>query len=140
MAGPPPYPPLFPTTPLSGLKNSRLPRRYHWLGEKVTDFVCEPHSAVCTQMKGETLNLVAAESQPARDTITQITLEEKPEKIISQLKRLKTLDLPSRHHLSLADIHPDRLNKTLLITYEGHPENFEKLLSLEGVDPKTVRA
>ncbi|OGN91535.1 MAG: hypothetical protein A2Z75_07690 [Chloroflexi bacterium RBG_13_50_10] len=121
-------------------ENNRYARRYHWLGTKVTDFVCEPHSAICSQARGEALNLVAAESQPARDTITKITLEEKPDEIISQLKRLKTLDLPSRHHVSLEDIHPDRLTKTLLITYERQPDNFENLLSLEGVGPKTLRA
>ena len=121
-------------------KGNRYARRYHWLGEEVTDFVCEPHSAICSQGKGEALNLVAAESEPARNTITQITLEEKPEKILTLLKRLKTLDLPSRHHLCLEDIHPDRLNKTLLITYEHQPENFEKLLELQGVGPKTLRA
>jgi hypothetical protein len=121
-------------------EGNRYARRYHWLGEKVTDFVCEPHSAICSQARGEALNLVAAESEPARDTITQIATEEKPEEIVSQLKKLKTLDLPSRHHLSLVDIHPDRLHKTLLITYEHQPENFENLLSLEGVGPKTLRA
>jgi hypothetical protein len=118
----------------------RYARRYHWLSEKVTDFVCEPHSAICSQARGEVLNLIAAESEPARDTITQIATEEKPEGLINRLKNLKTLDLPSRHHLSLADIHPDRLHKTLLITYEHQPDNFENLLSLEGVGPKTLRA
>jgi len=121
-------------------EGNRYARRYHWLGEKVTDFVCEPHSAICSQARGEALNLVAAESDPARETITRIAKEEKPEKLVSQLKRLKTLDLPSRHHLSLVDIHPDRLHKTLLISYEHQPENFENLLSLEGVGPKTLRA
>ena len=121
-------------------EGNRYARRYHWLGENVTDFVCEPHSAICSQGKGETLNLVATESEAARDTITQITLDEKPEKIVNQLKRLKTLDLPSRHHVSLEDIHPDRLSKTLLITYEQQPENFEKLLGLQGVGAKTIRA
>lgn len=121
-------------------EENRYARRYHWLSEKVTDFVSEPHSAICSQAKGKALNLVAAESQPARDTITQITLQVTPDRLVSQLKRLKTLDLPDRHHLSLEDIHPDRLGKTLLITYERQPENFEKLLSLEGVGPKTLRA
>jgi len=121
-------------------ENNRFARRYHWLGEKITDFVCEPHSAICSQGKGEALNLIAAESGPARDTITQITLEEKPEEIVNQLKRLKTLDLPSRHHLTLQDIHPDRLNKTLLITYEHQPADFKTLLGLPGVGPKTLRA
>ena len=56
------------------------------------------------------------------------------------LKKLKTLTLPTRHHLLLEDIHPDRLNKTLLITYERQPENFETLIGLEGVGAKTLRA
>ncbi len=115
-------------------------RRYHWLSEGVTDFVCEPHSAICSQGKGEVLNLVAAESEQARDTITHLTVEDRPEKLVSQLKRLKTLDLPRRHHLELRDIHPDRLAKIFLRTFERQPENFATLLGLEGVGPKTLRA
>ncbi len=115
-------------------------RRYHWLGEKVTDFVCEPHSAICSQSRGTALNLVAQESAPARHIIAQVTTEEKPEKIIAELKRLKTLHLPARHYLTLDDINPDRLHKAILSAYEQHPGNFEKLLSLEGIGPKTLRA
>ena len=121
-------------------ENNRYARRYHWLGENVTDFVCEPHSAICSQARGEALNLVAAESESARQTIPQIAIEQKPEKLIDELKRLKTLELPSRHYLNLEDIHPDRLYKTLLITYQRQPGNFENLLGLEGVGPKTLRA
>jgi hypothetical protein len=121
-------------------ERNRYARRYHWLGEKLTDFVCEPHSAICSQVRGETLNLVASESEAARQTIPQIAVKDKPEKLVDQLKKLKTLDLPSRHNLDLDDIHPDRLYKTLLITYEQQPTNFEKLLGLEGVGAKTLRA
>ena len=85
-------------------ENNRYARRYHWLGEKVSDFVCEPHFAICTDRTGETLNLVASEGELARDTITQITTKESPEKLISQLKKLKALNLPSRHHVSLDEI------------------------------------
>ncbi len=115
-------------------------RRYHWLGEGVTDFVCEPHAAICSQGRGEVLNLVATESNPARETITQIATEDKPEKLISQLKKLQTLTLPPRHHLEVQDIHPDRLAKIFLHTFEQQPQNFEMLLGLEGVGPKTLRA
>jgi hypothetical protein len=115
-------------------------RRYHWLGEGVTDFVCEPHAAICSQGRGEVLNLVATESGPARDTITQVATEYKPEKLISQLKKLQTLTLPPRHHLEVQDIHPDRMAKIFLHTFEQQPENFEMLLGLEGVGTKTLRA
>ncbi len=119
---------------------NRYARRYHWLGEKVTDFVCEPHSAICSQSRGTVLNLVARESEAARHTITRIITEERPEKVVGELKKLKTLHLPARHHLTLEDINPDRLYKAMLTAYEQHPGNFEKLLSLEGIGPKTLRA
>ena len=119
---------------------NRYARRYHWLGEKVTDFVCEPEAAICSQARGEALNLVASESAGARDIITHIAAEEKPEKIVSQLNKLKTMTLPQRSYIALEDIHPDRLSKIFLSTYERKPQDFESLLGLGGVGPKTLRA
>ena len=119
---------------------NRYARRYHWLGEKVVDFVCEPQSAICSQTRGEALNLVASESTEARNTIAHIAAEEKPDKIVTQLNRLKTLTLPRRPYISLEDIHPDRLSKIFLTAYEHKPQSFESLLALEGIGAKTLRA
>ena len=119
---------------------NRYARRYHWLGEKVNDFVCEPEAAICTQIKGDTLNLVALESEKSREVITQVASEEKPDSIVSKLNNLKTLNLPRRAHISLEDIHPDRLAKIFLSAYERKPKSFESLLALEGMGPKTLRA
>jgi hypothetical protein len=119
---------------------NRYARRYHWLGEKVADFVCEPEAAICSQARGEALNLVALESAKVRDVIAHVAAEEKPDKIVGQLNRLKTLNLPRRAYISLEDIHPDRLSKIFLTAYEHKPENFESLLALEGVGAKTLRA
>ena len=121
-------------------EKNRYARRYHWLSEGVKDYVCEPHTAICSQGFGAALNLVAAESEGARNVVTQVAAEEKPEKLVDELKRLKSLTLPARHCLSVADLHPDRLEKIFLHTYERKPENFENLLGLEGVGPATVRA
>jgi hypothetical protein len=121
-------------------KVNRYARRYHWLGEKVADFVCEPEAAICSQSRGETLNLVALESTKVRDIIARVAAEEKPDKIVSQLNRLKTLNLPRRAYIGLEDIHPDRLSKIFLSAYEHKPENFESLLALKGVGAKTLRA
>ncbi|HEX9896048.1 MAG TPA: DUF763 domain-containing protein [Dehalococcoidales bacterium] len=115
-------------------------RRYHWLGETVTDFVNEPHSAILSETKGTTLNLVASESSPARATITEIATETKPENLMSDLKKLVTLTLPAHHPLTVADIHPESLNKIILSVYERQPEDFEQLLGMQGVGAKTLRA
>ncbi|MFC1966588.1 DUF763 domain-containing protein, partial [Chloroflexota bacterium] len=119
---------------------TRYARRYHWLGETVTDFVNEPHSAILSEARGQTLNLVASESDSARTTITDIATREKPENILAELKRIKTLNLPRRHYLGIDDLHPDSLKKIILSTYERQPGDFKQLLGLQGVGAKTIRA
>jgi hypothetical protein len=121
-------------------ETNRYARRYHWLGETVTDFVNEPHAAILSETRGEALNLVASESQSSRITITSIATEEPPEKVLAELKRLKTLSLPSRHQIFTTDLHPDSLSKIILSAYERQPEDFEHLLGLPGVGAKTIRA
>ena len=38
---------------------TRTARRYHWLSEALTNFVNAPHQAICSDARGETLNLSA---------------------------------------------------------------------------------
>jgi hypothetical protein len=121
-------------------ESKRYARRYHWLGENVASFVNEPHSAVLSEARGQALNLVASESDPARTTIAEIVTERKPHEIITDLKKIKTLDLPPRHYLTTKDLHPDSISRIILKTYERQPKDFEQLLGLEGVGPKTIRA
>jgi len=122
---------------------NRWARRYHWLSEKVSDFVNEPHSAIASQNIEQTgrkvLNLVHHESQKNREISTEVS-KEKPERIMATLKRLPQSNLPKRHEILITDINPQRLEKIFLSTYEKQPENFEKLLGMKGVGPKTIRA
>lgn len=114
-------------------------RRYHWLSEGVKDFVCEPHAAICCDTTVRPLNMVAAESEQARIVSTELA-QRKPETLIDELKKLQTLTLPEHHEVHIGDIHPHRLEKIFLKTYECQPQNFEALLGIEGVGPKTIRA
>jgi hypothetical protein len=59
---------------------------------------------------------------------------------MTQLRKLQTLELPRRHEIQIKDIHPDRLYKIFVQTYEKQAENFEVLLGTEGVGAKTLRA
>lgn len=118
---------------------NRTARRYHWLGEEVEDFVEEPHKAICCDKKVETLNMVAKESRESRVVSTEIA-REKPEKVIKELNRIMELNLPHRHKVIHADINPEKICRTLIKTYENQPQNFEQLLSIQGVGPKTIRA
>lgn len=115
------------------LKN-RYARRYHWLSGDI-DFVCEPHSGISSQRLEDTvLNMVSGKSSDARAKATEIS-KEKPDRITRQL-----LTLPRRHSILSADINPKRLYKIFISTYERSPENFEQLIGIRGVGPKTIRA
>jgi hypothetical protein len=118
---------------------NRFARRYHWLSDDVENFVCEPHSAICCDNTGKVLNMVAIESESARQATTLLS-KEKPQKVILDIKKAQNLDLPSHHQVLLQDINPDKLNKVLLTTYENQPTNFEQLLGMKGVGAKTIRA
>lgn len=118
---------------------TRWARRYHWLSSDLKDFVCEPHSAICCDHKSSVFNMVARESEQARKITAEIA-REKPDKIISQIKKLQTLNLPAQHQIFLRDLRLESVEKVLLKTYENQPENFENLLGITGVGPKTIRA
>lgn len=119
--------------------SSKTARRYHWLGEKVTDFVVEPHQAICCDKRGKVLNMVASESEGARKTIIEI-VQTRPEALLKKLDHIKRLDLTSRHNVTASDIDPNRFYSIMLKTYEKRPEDFEKLLGIEGIGSKTMRA
>lgn len=119
--------------------SSKTARRYHWLGENVKDFVIEPHEAVCCDRKGMVLNMVAAESEGARKTVTEIS-RLRPEILLKELDHIRRLDLTSRHNVTASDIDPKRFYSIMLQTYERRPADFERLLGMEGIGPKTMRA
>jgi hypothetical protein len=118
---------------------TRYARRYHWLATEPVNFVCEPHAAVCCESRGETLNLVAQEGEENRRSCSLFAAE-KPERVIQEVTKLATLNLPARHQVLRDEINPENLHRILLKTYESGPENFEALLSIRGVGPKTLRA
>ncbi|MGD2080481.1 MAG: DUF763 domain-containing protein [Nitrospirota bacterium] len=112
----------------------RTARRYHWLSGKVQSFVVEPHSAVCSDRRGlRALNMTAGASAEVRELSTRIAGQH-PDKV------LREINLPLRHGVNLSDIRPERLRSVLIKTYERQPRDFEALLGIRGVGPKTVRA
>lgn len=114
-------------------------RRYHWLGEDIKDFVVEPHKAICSEARHRTLNMVAMESEDARK-ISVVLSKEVPDKVIKEAKTISKLSLPERHNVTVLDIDLKRFYKIITKTYEKQPEDFEGLLGIEGVGPKTIRA
>jgi len=118
---------------------TRYARRYHWMGDHVTDFVCEPHDAICCDARGDTLNMVAEESSDARTAVAALAREH-PDRTADEARSVLYLNMPSRHGIGQSDLNLTRLHKILLTTYEHSPAGFEQVLGTPGVGPKTIRA
>ena len=120
-------------------EKTRYARRYHWLSQGVKDFVCEPHWAVCCDQRNEGLNLVALESEKTRQAMTELS-QERPEFLIHEGKRAAELNLPMEHSIPMEEIYTVRVEKIFTQIYDHSPKNFEQLLGIQGVGPKSLRA
>ncbi|PIR72677.1 MAG: DUF763 domain-containing protein [Candidatus Nealsonbacteria bacterium CG10_big_fil_rev_8_21_14_0_10_36_24] len=126
-------------------------RRYHWLSSMVKDFVEEPHSGIVSDVKGNPLNLTARESNKNRKISTEL-VKEGPKTFVKDLDLIQTKRSKNLTLMELRDVefywHPvaqekfdlKRLGKTIFFANEQNPKNFEQLLSLKGIGPKTIRA
>jgi len=117
----------------------RLARRYHWYSGDLKSFVVEPHKGIISEGRSRPINLISISVENARKTITELS-KETPEKIVREIEKLREIKLPRRHELLISDIKGENLKKVLLITYERKPKDFESLLGIRGVGPKTIRA
>ena len=133
-------------------------RRYHWLSSILMnkkkdkpDFIEEPHSGIASQIKGKPLNLTAKESDDNR-TVSLGLVKEEPKKFLKDLdliqtkreKNITSMSLPNKeffwHPVVKEKFDLKRLQKTIFAVNDQKPEDFEKMLSLKGVGPKTIRA
>lgn len=113
-----------------------MARRYHWHSEKVSSFVEEPHAAICGRNGGEILNLTDKLAAPTRRGILQVAGGH-PEKMVREIKKIV---LPARHAITEADVDLRRLGSVLAMAYEAGFKDFESLLLLRGLGPKTLRS
>ena len=140
-------------------------RRYHWHSAEITDLICEPHSAITSEIKlPRVLNLTAQDSGEARQLSTEL-VSQSLRPLFKDLILLDKYSTPysKTAHLQVAEGQLTLLNladtefkyhsvvrenfsasvylKKILerLCYEK-PPTYEKLLATVGVGPKTVRA
>ena len=117
-------------------EGSAMARRYHWHSANLKSFVEEPHTAICGVNQGQILNLTATEANPTRDGMMSIT-KEKPEKMMQEIQHLV---MPMHHDVRSKDVDLKRLGTTLWLAHETQPKDFEDLLLLQGVGPRTMQS
>lgn len=120
-----------------GMNNSTgTARRYHWHSQNLKSFVNEPHTSVCGENQGKILNLTAGAAADTRDKSLHIA-NENPDKII---KELHHIIMPNHHDVRMKDVNMKRLGAMLWVAHENKPEDFEGLLMLKGMGPRTIQS
>ena len=115
---------------------SKTARRYHWHSTGLTSFVSEPHTAICGENQGMILNLADSNAAPARGGVVSLT-REKPELMMQDVQRLV---LPAHHDVRAEDVDLKRLGAILWLAHDRQPADFEELVLLEGVGPRTLQS
>jgi len=116
--------------------DNKTARRYHWHSEGLQSFVEEPHTAICGPNQGVILNMTDAGAHPVRNAVLDLTYQ-KPEQMMQEIQQLI---MPTRHEVRAEDIDLRRLGSVLWVAHEAQLEDFEELVLLEGVGPRTMQS
>jgi len=76
------------------------------------------------------------EAAATKTAILQLT-NEHPDK---QIKEIQRVLLPAHHDVRAEDVNLKRLGAALWLAHEQPPGNFEELLLLQGVGPRTIQS
>lgn len=139
-------------------------RRYHWYSDEIKNIVIEPHSGIISDGNHTGLNMTARESENTQKISTEL-VQGSYNTLMKDLKLLRKYFTPQSDIISVGNRHQeltkmhlhDRdfkvlpvvsedfakskyLQKILYEVNEIKPKNYEQLLSLKGVGPKTIRA
>jgi hypothetical protein len=113
-----------------------MARRYHWHSQKVSSFVENPHTFIYGQNQGQILNLTDRNAARAKSAMVDITME-KPSVILPEIRKIV---MPTHHDVRSADVNLKRLGSVLALAHEKELRDFESLLLLEGVGPRTIQS
>ncbi len=117
-------------------KHSGYARRYHWHSTDFKNYLDDPHSGVCGENQGLILNLAATTANPTRQGILKL-VEEHPTRISKEMRKIR---MPAHHDVKAKDVDKTRLGAVVATAYETEIRNFENLLLLKGVGPRTVQS
>ncbi|WP_258097576.1 DUF763 domain-containing protein [Marinoscillum pacificum] len=111
-------------------------RRYHWHSKDLKSYTEEPHQFIYGKNQGLILNLTHQEAKQTKDSIMEIA-SENPDHMINEIKKIK---LPAHHDVRQKDVDIKRLGTVLALAQDLPTQNFEELLLLQGLGPRTLQS
>ncbi|MEO1050416.1 MAG: DUF763 domain-containing protein [Bacteroidota bacterium] len=116
--------------------DSGMARRYHWHSSQLRSFIEEPHTFIYGKRQGDILNLTDKNAHSTRDGILSIS-KESP---VQMLNEIRKITLPRHHDVKAKDVDLKRLGSILALAHETDVKNFESLLLLNGLGPRTLQS
>ena len=113
-----------------------MARRYHWHSAQLRSYVEEPHTFIYGENQGKILNLTHSEAAGTKGAMLQLVKED-PKRTMPELTRIV---MPTRHDVRAEDVDLKRLGSVLALAHESQVQNFEELLLLQGVGPRTIQS
>jgi hypothetical protein len=115
---------------------NKTARRYHWYSEGLKSFVNDPHTFIYGQNTGMILNIADKAADSSRNAIMQMAGEH-PNDMLAEVNKLV---MPNHHDVRAENVDLKRLGAVLWLAHEKHPKDFEDLLLLEGLGPRTLQS
>lgn len=116
--------------------NSGFARRYHWHSSELESFINEPHTWICGENQGLILNLTDSKANPTRQGVLDISTQH-PVKMIQEIRKIR---MPAHHDVKAKDVDLKRLGSVIALAYEQETTDFESLLLLKGLGPRTLQS
>lgn len=113
-----------------------MARRYHWHSTRLSSFLEEPHTFIYGKNQGEILNLTDRLASDAKLAILNIAKEDP----MNTLPEIRRIIMPSEHNVRATDVNLKRLGSILALAHENKVKDFESLLLLQGVGPRTIQS
>jgi hypothetical protein len=114
----------------------KLARRYHWHSARVKSFVSDPHTSIVGGDVGEILNMVDPDAAPSRQGVLDV-VHSHPAQMLGEIPYLR---MPDHHEVRVKDVDLKRLGSMLYQAYDADLSNFESLLLLKGMGPRTLQS
>jgi hypothetical protein len=113
-----------------------MARRYHWHSKQFESYLRSPHAGVTGVNQGLILNLADTNADPTRAGILSLT-KEHPHKMLGEIRKII---LPRHHEVKPSDVNMKRLGAVLTLAHQQPLQDFESLLLLQGVGPRTIQS
>lgn len=116
--------------------NNGMARRYHWHSSAFQSYTEAPHTFIYGRNQGQILNLTDKDAGGTKNAMLQL-IKEVPAQLMPEIRQLL---MPSHHDVRTKDVDLKRLGTVLALAHDRQLLDFDSLLLLEGVGPRTLQS